>query len=113
MIQNQRAYLHPDSIELTIITDVYKKIEVQEGDESFEDYVLVKKDVKSKETIWKNEITSVKEVINEKGNIRTKRIQINLRNRDPLIVSGTYKEFRDLLFKNNTAVSSDPAGFKI
>lgn len=104
--------LHPDCIELTLIQDIYKSVTIKDDDgEEVEDYVLVKKDARSRETIWKNEITSIKEIVNENGNVRTKRIQLNIKYRDAIVIEGTYKEMRDMLF--NKSHQAKTIGFNL
>lgn len=95
---NMTVYDDLDYIEVDVIQDVYKGVEVERDGEIVEDYKLVKKDVKSKKTIWKSEISDVKQVINDKGNIRTKRVELGIKYKDPIIVVGSYKELKKAIF---------------
>lgn len=96
---NILEYENLDYIEVDLLQDIYKSIEVERDGEYIEDYKLVKKDVRSKKVIWKSEISDVKQVINEKGNIRTKRVEIGIKYKDsPLIVEGNYKDIKRVVF---------------
>lgn len=99
-------YKNEEYMEFYTVSDVYKTVDTAEG----EDYVLVKKDVKCKEKVWKAEITYIREVVNTQGNIRRQRTEIGLRYKDPIIVLGRYRDINDVVF--TTSSNYKNIGFK-
>ncbi len=81
-----------DFIELNVYQDVYKQ------GKNPDDYVLVKKDVISKKTIYKDEINSITQVVNRLGNNRITRVELGTRDGNKLIVQGSYYKLKKTLF---------------
>lgn len=94
--ENNKEY-----IELNVYQDVYVNTN---GDP--EDYKLVKKDAKSKKTLWKKDITHVKQVLNDKGNNRTKRVELGIAFKESIIVEGNYKQLQQCIFDNRKNAKS-------
>lgn len=97
--ENNKEY-----IELNVYQDVY----INTGDNP-EDYTLVKKDAKSKKTLWKKDITHVKQVLNDKGNNRTKRVELGIAFKESIVVEGNYKQLQQSIF--NSRKHNKPIGF--
>lgn len=95
-----------DHIELNVYQDVYK-----EG-KTPNDYVLVKKDVISKQTIYKDEISSVKQVVNKLGNNRITRVELGLRGGNQIIVQGSYHRLKSMIFNRPKYDKNRSVGFK-
>lgn len=91
-----------DLIEVICISDIYTR-----EDES-DNLILVKKDVKVKQVIYKYDIEHIRQVVNNKGNVRTKRVELGIRSKDPIVVVGSYKEYKELV----TLIDKPIVGFK-
>jgi len=97
-------YKNTDYIEFYSVSDVYDK-----GDN--DEYHLVKRAVKTKEKVWKYDIAYVREVFNSKGNVRRQRTEIGVRNRDPIVVLGRYRDIDPIVFNTNNTINKS-VGFK-
>ena len=89
--------MEDDYIEVTTVSDVYKTIVNEETGE--EEYQLVKSNVKAKQTLYKSEIASVKQVFNDRGNVKTNEVELDIKYKDSIRVIGKYLDFRDQIFK--------------
>jgi len=89
---NQK-YDNLDYLEVQIIQDIYtpKKNDPDE-------YDLVKTGVKSRKIIWKADVASINEMVNKKGNPVSHKVQIKIKGEDALIVSGNYKQLKQVIF---------------
>lgn len=92
-------------IEVEVYQDIYKE------NKKSDNFILVKKDVISKQVIYKDEVTHIKEVVNKLGYNRISRVELGLRSRDPIIVVGTYTKFKSILFDKNKQ-NNKTVGFK-
>lgn len=94
--------LNKDLIEVVCISDIYKR------DDNTDDLILVKKDVRVKQVIYRYDIEHVRQVVNTEGNVITKRVELGIRSKDPIVVLGSYKEYKDIV----TLVDKPVVGFK-
>lgn len=80
-----------DVIEVITVSDIYKR------DDDTDDLILVKKEAKVKQLIYKYDIEHVRQVVNSLGNVRTKRVELGMRSKDPLIIEGSYNDYKNLV----------------
>jgi hypothetical protein len=84
-------------IEITIIADLYEE----------DQDVLIKSNVKRKETIYLDDIKAVGQVWDNNGRIESNRTYIQHVDLGRIVVQGKYRYFRDLKFpklnKDNTS----------
>jgi hypothetical protein len=106
------VYTDDDYIEVTTISDVYKTEEVEVNGELVEEYKLVKAGVKSKQTIWKSEISHIKQIFNENGNVKTKQVELGIKFREPITVIGNYKQLKECIFNTPSKEEYKTVGFK-
>lgn len=101
-----------DYVEFYTVTDVYQTSEIKDTktNEIVEEYNLVKRDVKCKRKVYKYDISYIKEVFNNKGNIRRQRVEVGIRNYDPILVLGRYRDLNNCLFESKTTPNN--VGFK-
>ena len=110
--KKQEIVLHPDCLEVILIRDLYTYKDVEDANgEIVQEMKLIKKNSRSKKTIWIDEINTVDEILNKQGKPYKTKCQINFRHKDdPTIIVGIYEEIRNKIFehKKNTRV-----GYKI
>lgn len=103
--------LHPDCLEITLIRDLYTYKDVEKDGELVQEVKLIKKNSRSKKTVWIDEINTVDELLNKQGLPYKSKCQINFRTKDePTVIVGDYENIRNKVFeyRKNTKV-----GFKI
>ena len=109
--KNQEMILHPDCMEVTLIRDLYtyKDVEDSNGD-IVQEMKLIKKNSRSKKTIWIDAVDTVDEILNKQGLPYKSKCQINFRQKDdPTVIVGKYEDIRNKIFEYKKI----QVGFKI
>lgn len=91
-------------IEVTIIQDIYKSVITKDKvtQEDYEDYKLVKRNVRSKKTFARHCLHSYEHDISPSGKIYKSKFKIQLAGDDrPLSVVGKYEDFKDIINPKN------------
>lgn len=89
-----------DLIEVSVLNDLYKMVTIKNRDsgEIYKEERLVKRNCKTKETIYKSNIESIKQLLNTKGEPYKTRLQIRTRLGDELIIEGNYNKYKEEIF---------------
>lgn len=97
-IQYTSNMIEDEYIEVTTISDVYKTIEKEVDGEIVEEYELVKSNAKAKQILYKSEISHIKQIFNDRGNVKTKQIELGIKYKDPIVIEGNYNQFKNIIF---------------
>jgi hypothetical protein len=104
--QHQIINYPTDLIEVQAINDIYKivKIKDKESGETFEQQKLFKRNCITKETLYKYDVSSIKQLLNEKGLPYKTKLQIETKSGDKIVIKGCYNKYKEKIFnipKNN------------
>jgi hypothetical protein len=87
-------------IEVQVYNDLYKivRLKDKESGQLYEEERLVKKNCKTKETLYKQSIVGIKEILNSKGQPYKTKLQLVIDNGKELIIQGNYNKYKQDIF---------------
>lgn len=97
MVKKNTTFNNNNIIELKVLQNIYETTIDENG---VEDYKLLKKDIISKQLIYKEDIKSIKEEITKYGKVYKTRCTVLVNGSQPLTIKENYNTLKQKLFNN-------------
>lgn len=103
-MRGKKNIINNNTIELKVLQNIYETTVDENGNE---DYKLLKKDIVSKQIVFKDDIKSIKEEITKYGKVYKTRCSIIINGGSPITIKENYNTLKQKLFNSPTNI-----GFK-
>lgn len=98
MVMKQNNNDTTDYIELKVLQSIYDVTQDEEGNDK---YKLIKKDIVSKQLVFKEDIKSIKQELTKYGKVYKTKCTVLVNGNEPLLIKGNYDNLKKEIFNNS------------